>query len=113
VIAVSFDETLALEDQTFVGLLAADGCALYDEYVSGFDDVPTLLDSVSGPTRIAPPEFRFGERKDVRKVPREDATSVRSASACTLEGLYREYAELPAARPTASKRKKKRKKRKR
>ena len=105
----AFDETLALEDQTFAGLLesAEDDCALYDEYVRGFDDVPTLTDPVVvPPPRIAPPDFRFGERKDIRKHARQDAVTMREHNARELAEMYIEYAEPAATKPKAGKSKK-------
>ncbi len=97
--AASFDETLALEDQTFAGILEyrEDELSLYDEYVRGFDDVPTLTDPVALPSRRLPPDFRTGERNDVRKRPREDRDAVRERETQELDALYREYAD-----PTSS-----------
>jgi hypothetical protein len=112
IIEVAFDETLALEDQTFAGLLARDDCALYDEYLSGFDDIPVLLDLVAlPPPRIVPPEFRLGERKDVRKHSREDAETRRESKARELEEMYREYAAPAAKKPTAKRKRKRQRQR--
>ena len=111
----AFDETLALEDQTFAGLLESteDDRALYDEYVRGFDDVPTLTDPVGGPPpRIAPPDFRFGERKDIRKHVRPDAVTIRERNARDLERMYSEYVDPVANGPKTAKRKKRRQRRK-
>jgi hypothetical protein len=109
----AFDATLALEDQTFAGLLdGEDPCALYDEYVRGFDDVPTLTDPVAlPPPRLVPPEFRLGERKDIRKRAREDAATLRETNAREQAHLYDEYLEPSAKKPKRGKRRKKRQRR--
>jgi hypothetical protein len=71
--------------------------AVYDEYVRGFDDVPTLLDVVGSPPRRAvQPDFRRGERPDRRKEPRLDALTEREARGAELEKLYQEYARPEA-----------------
>jgi hypothetical protein len=109
-----FDETLALEDQTFAALLHfGHDYALYDEYVRGFDDVPTLTDPVLvPPPRIAPPQFQLGERKDIRKHAREDAETLRETSAREQAEMYGEYAEPGAKKAKTSKPRKKRQRRK-
>jgi hypothetical protein len=112
----AFDQTLALEDQTFAGLFeyAEDDCALYDEYLRGFDDVPTLTDPVAvPPPRILPPEFRLGERKDFRKKPREDADTLREVNSREREEMYREYLQPATAKPQVTKSKDKKKSRRR
>jgi hypothetical protein len=95
---------------------AQDDCALYDEYVRGFDDVPTLTDPVAlPPPRLAPPDFRFGERKDVRRHARQDAVTIREQCSRELEAMYAEYVEpgVPAAKGRKSAtRKRKRQRRK-
>lgn len=98
-LAVPFDETIALEDQTFVGLHELpDERALYEEYLRGFDDVPTLTDPVAlPPPRRQPPDFRFGERKDVRKNAREDAETLRESRLRELEEMYSQYVRPEAA----------------
>lgn len=82
--------------------------ALYDEYVRGFDEVPTLHDAVHLPPRPAPqPDFRRGERPDRRKEPRLDAQALREAKAAEVEQAYREY-ERPEPAPVAERKKPKR-----
>jgi hypothetical protein len=78
--------------------------ALYDEYVRGFNDVPTLHDAVAlPPRRAAQPDFRRGERPDQRRERRRDAREQRDANLAELEQSYREY-ELPEpARSAGSK----------
>ena len=86
--------------------------ALYDEYVRGFDDVPTLLDAVALPPRRVPqPDFRRGERPDRRKEQRLDAQALRAATAAEIERSYREY-EQPESAPAAPKKPKRPKSRK-
>ncbi|HET7131410.1 MAG TPA: hypothetical protein VFJ95_04145, partial [Gammaproteobacteria bacterium] len=76
--------------------------AVYDEYVRGFDDVPTLLDVVgSPPRRVVQPDFRRGERPDRRKEPRLDALTEREARGAELEQLYQEYAR-PDSKPSTA-----------
>jgi hypothetical protein len=66
--------------------------------VRGFDDIPVLRDPVIvPPRRVAPPEFRLGERKDVRRHAREDAEARREANARELEKMYVEYVQPEAA----------------
>jgi hypothetical protein len=80
--------------------------AAYDEYLRGFDDVPVLQDAVrTPPRRLPPPDFRRGERRDVRKELRPDAYSVREANSAELERLYQEYSqpEPVAVRPKRKK----------
>jgi hypothetical protein len=91
----SFDETLALEDQTFVHLLLA-ASDVYDEYVRALDDVPVLRDAVALPPP-PPPDFRRGERPNLRKEPRGDSAIERGRRAAETEDAYREYAALLAA----------------
>jgi hypothetical protein len=73
--------------------------AVYEEYLRGFDEIPVLQDAVRiPPRRQPPPDFRRGERRDVRQAQRPDAYSVREASQAELELLYREYSQpAPAA----------------
>lgn len=86
--------------------------ALYDEYVRGFDDVPTLHDAVALPPRRVPqPDFRLGERADRRKEQRTDAQALRAVKAAEIEQSYREY-EQPEPAPAAPKKPKRPKSRK-
>ena len=114
-LAASFDETIALEDQTFVGLHELpDERALYEEYLRGFDDVPTLTDPVAlPPPRRLPPDFRFGERKDARKQVREDAETLRGSRLRELGEMYSEYVQPTTATSKGAKSKPKRKRQKR
>jgi hypothetical protein len=85
-----------------------DPFALYDEYVRGFDDIPTLTDPIAiPPPRVLPPEFRLGERKDVRKHEREDAATLREKSAREQAKLYEEYLDPGTTRPKNGKRRQK------
>ena len=78
--------------------------ALYDEYVRGFDDVPTLLDAVAlPPRRVLEPDFRRGERPDQRKEQRLDPQAARSARTADLEQSYREYEQPEPARAARKK----------
>jgi hypothetical protein len=73
--------------------------AHYDEYVRGFDDIPTLDDAVIIPPRPrVPPSFVRGERRNLRKQERPDGYTQREASLAELEALYREYLDPQAAR---------------
>lgn len=86
--------------------------ALYDEYVRGFDDVPTLHDAVALPPRRVPqPDFRRGERPDRRKEQRLDAHALRADKAADIELAYREY-EQPEPAPASRKKPKRPKSRK-
>jgi hypothetical protein len=77
---------------------------LYDEYVRGFDEVPTLLDAVSAPPRrVVQPDFRRGERPDQRKERRLDAQALRDEKTAELEHAYREYEHPEHARAAAKK----------
>jgi hypothetical protein len=81
--------------------------AVYEEYLRGFDDIPVLQDAVRiPPRRHPPPDFRRGERRDVRQEPRPDAYSVREAIQAELELLYLEYSRPAPARAVRPKRKK-------
>ena len=77
---------------------------LYDEYVGELDKVPVLTDLVAITRRILPPDFRAGQRPDVRREPRPDPVSVREAAAEDAATLYLEYvcadgtADAPAKR---------------
>jgi len=85
---------------------------LYEEYLRGFDDLPVLRDAVSPPPpRVARPDFRRGERRDQRKVAREDTQSLRQLRERDLEATYREYlgAELEPSNKKKSPAKKRRK----
>jgi hypothetical protein len=77
---------------------------LYEEYVRGFDDVPTLLDAVALPPRRVPEaDFRRGERPDQRKERRLDAQALRAATAAEIEQSYREYEQPEPARAARKK----------
>lgn len=100
-----------LEEQAEISTREID-LAVYQEYVRGFDDVPTLHDAVVVPPRPpVPPDFRRGERPNQRKEPRLDAQAVREAKTGELEQSYREY-EQPGPPPAARKKSKSRKPRK-
>ena len=110
---VAFDQTLALEDQQVFGANEEPGNdALYEEYLRGFDRVPILRDAVViPPPRIAPPDFRQGERPDVRRETRLDALSLRESNVAELELVYQEYVQAASRRTTSKKRKRKKRKR--
>jgi hypothetical protein len=80
--------------------------AVYEEYLRGFDEIPVLQDAVRlPPSRSPQPDFRLGERRDVRQQPRPDAYSVREENSGDLVLQYQEYsqAELSAVRPKRKK----------
>jgi hypothetical protein len=85
-----FEPTLALEDQPFVQLVATAERDLYEEYVLGLDDLPVLRDAVALPPP-PPPDFRHGERPDLRKERRDDAHAARERRATEREQAYIEY----------------------
>ncbi len=89
--------------------------ASYEEYVRGFDDVPVLADAVRiPPPRPPQPDFRRGERRDVRQAARPDAYAVREQMLAEIERLYHEYTQpAPVARRAKRKKKQKRKSKKR
>jgi hypothetical protein len=78
---------------------------VYAEYVRGFDDIPVLSDAVHAPPMPRPPpDFRRGERKDVRKEPRPDSYALREALAAELASRYAEYCgEAPVVPPKRAK----------
>jgi hypothetical protein len=81
----------------------------YDEYLRGFDDIPVLQDAVRIPPPLPrQPEFRRGERRDVRREQRPDAYSLREATLTEIELLYCEYAQ-PTPVAQGPKRKKRQK----
>lgn len=91
--------------------------ARYEEYVTGLDDLPILTDPVAiPPPRLAPPDFRLGERRDARRHPREDGATARESASREQASLYDEYL-LPvapqAAPPKGSKKRARRKNKKR
>ena len=90
-----FDETLALDDQTFAAVMGAGGLTPYDEYLHELDKIPVLRDPVATSQRILQPDFRQGQRRDARKQPREDGYTLRESHTGELEALYREYATPP------------------
>ncbi len=74
--------------------IAVDGAPereLYDEYVCELDKVPVLTDLVAVTQRILQPDFRDGQRPDVRRAPRPDPLAVREAGAREAAVLYVEY----------------------
>jgi hypothetical protein len=82
--------------------------AAYEEYLRSFDEIPVLQDVVRiPPPRPRPPDFRRGERRDVRQEPRPDGYAARVASQLELELMYREYAQPAPAAPAKAKAKKK------
>jgi len=82
----------------------------YAEYLRGFDDIPVLQDAVRvPPPRRRQPDFRRGERRDVRKEPRADAYTLRESKLAELDGLYDEYCRPVAAPPPKPKKGRKRK----
>jgi hypothetical protein len=71
------------------------GPASYLEYVDELGKVPTLpLDDevVVSPRPTLAPDFRQGQRPNVRKAGRDDPYRVREEQASDVEGLYAEYA---------------------
>ena len=87
--------------------------SVYEEYLRGFDDIPVLQDAVGMPLRRRPPpDFRRGERRDVRQEQRPDAYSAREASVAEVELLYEEYSQPAPAAAAPAKRKKTKKKQK-
>jgi hypothetical protein len=68
----------------------------YEEYVRSLDELPLLVDVVHEPTRRPIREFRFGQRPDLRKAPREDAADLRERHDRETAALYAEYVELCA-----------------
>lgn len=74
-------------------------CALYQEYVRGFDEIPVLDDAVIiRPRPPAPPSFVRGERRNLRRQDRPDGYEQREANRTELENLYREYLDPTPAR---------------
>jgi hypothetical protein len=87
----------------------------YEEYLRGFDEIPVLQDAVRiPPPRPRQPDFRRGERRDVRQEQRPDAYSLREATLAEIELLYNEYTQpAPVARRAKRKKQQKRKSKKR
>jgi len=82
--------------------------AAYDEYLRGFDEIPVLQDAVRiPPPRPRPPDFRLGERRDVRQESRPDGYAKREANVAELARLYDEYSQRAPARAVRAKSKKK------
>jgi hypothetical protein len=80
--------------------------AAYEEYLRSFDEIPVLQDVVRiPPPRPRPPDFRRGERRDVRHELRPDGYAAREASQLELGLLYQEYAQPAAAVPAKAKKK--------
>jgi hypothetical protein len=80
--------------------------AAYEEYLRGFDEIPVLQDAVRiPPPRRQQPDFRRGERRDVRQEQRPDASSLREATLAEIEFLYREYTQPPPVAPRPKRRK--------
>jgi hypothetical protein len=83
--------------------------AAYEEYLRGFDEIPVLVDAVRiPPRRQLPPDFRRGERRDVRHETRPDGYSLREANRAEIELLYLEYSRPAPPRAVRAKPKKKR-----
>jgi hypothetical protein len=82
--------------------------AAYEEYLRGFDEIPVLQDAVRiPPPRPQPPDFRRGERRDVRHETRPDAYSLRETNVAEIALLYDEYSQPAPARAVRAKAKKK------
>jgi hypothetical protein len=98
------EPTRAPEDETFVQLTALIERDLYQEYLAGLDELPVLRDAVQLPPP-PPPDFRQGERPDLRKARRDDAHAARERRRVECEHAYLEYsttaadASRPAKRP--------------
>jgi hypothetical protein len=92
-------------------------CALYQEYVRGFDAIPVLDDAVIiRPRPPTPPNFVRGERRNLRRQDRPDGYEQRESNLAELEELYREYLApkpLKRGRKAAGTRRPSRRKRKR
>jgi hypothetical protein len=74
--------------------------SLYEEYVSGFDEIPVLEDAVRIPPRRSPaPSFARGERRSLRNEERDDGHALREANRAEIEALYGEYLSPDAATP--------------
>ena len=74
--------------------------SLYEEYVSGFDEIPVLEDAVRIPPRRSPaPSFVRGERRSLRNEERDDGHALREANRAEIEALYGEYLSPDAATP--------------
>jgi len=107
-------QVLPLGDRVAVTSDEPGNNAVYEEYLRGFDDIPVLQDAIRiPPRRHPPPDFRRGERRDVRDVQRPDAYAVREVSQAELELLYHEYSQPAPAPAVRAKRKKIKKKQKR
>jgi len=80
--------------------------AAYEEYLRGFDEIPVLQDVVRiPPRRPQDPDFRRGERRDVRHESRPDGYAAREASQLELALLYQEYVQPEPTAPTKAKKK--------
>jgi hypothetical protein len=75
---------------------AADSQGRYQEYVRALDEVPVLVDVVREPARVVVRDFRLGQRRDERKVPRDDAVHLREQHGGEIELQYAEYATISA-----------------
>ena len=75
---------------------AADSQGRYQEYVRALDEVPVLVDVVREPALVAVRDFRLGQRRDERKVPRDDAVHLREQHGGEIEQQYAEYATISA-----------------
>ena len=71
---------------------AAEAQSRYQEYVRSLDDVPVLVDVVREPPRVVIKDFRSGQRRDERKLPRDDAGHLRGQHHDDLAQQYAEYA---------------------
>jgi hypothetical protein len=72
----------------------------YEEYLRSLDEVPVLVDVVREPPRTNVRDFRSGQRRDERKVPRDDAAALREQHAGEVAVRYAEYILLGAALTT-------------
>jgi hypothetical protein len=75
---------------------AAEEQGCYQEYVRSLDEVPVLVDVAREPPRVVVKDFRLGQRRDVRKEPREDVTQLREEHVRDVERQYAEYLEICA-----------------
>lgn len=89
------DRVAALDDAS------AEAHDRYEEYVRSLDELPLLVDVVEEPPRRPVREFRFGQRPDLRKAPREDAAELRERHDRETAALYAEYVDLCAGLASA------------
>ena len=79
---------------------AAEAHGRYQEYVRSLDEVPVLVDVVQESRRVAPRDFRSGQRPESRKAPRDDAAALRDRHAGDVAAHYAEYVEMSRALTT-------------